>query len=222
MFPDNNIQDELKSISTVLKSGINGNLYSVPEDYFEINTINLLSNSISSIKMEVPDAFFDHFPENILSKIKSEHIPYNFEIISNSKPQVKFGVNLKPSSSKIKPARVVSFKPFYKYAIAAVFTGLIGLGIFTNLFKQNSNNLLKSEVYASASKIIENNNFDEILSSISADEATDYLTSYGQDVNSALVALSAENYKLETPEELFISENELDLFLKEYNIQSIN
>ena len=235
MFETENIKKELENISSVVKHGLRSNLYSVPEDYFEKNTLNILSK-ISTSEMKVPEGYFHNFAETVLTKVKTSPVLSLNEELNSLSPAL---LNLKSKrtysvplgyfdelsnkiSVKVKPARVVRMKPFYRYAVAAVAIGLIGVGIFTNLFKTNDNNLLNSDVYKTAYQIIDNKNFDDVLDSVPADEATAYLTSYGQDVNSALAALSAEDYNLDSPDNLFISEGELDLFLKDNGINSNN
>ena len=235
MFESDNIQKELEIISSVLKVGLSGKAYTVPEDYFESLTLNILSK-ISNSSMEVPEGYFNSFADSVLARVKSEtDISVSEELLSLS-PFLS-GLNKKniysiPSDyfdnfkisivQEIKPAKVVKMKPFYKYAVAAVATGLLGLGIFNNLNKSKHNNLLNSDVYKTAYQILDNKSFDDILESVPADDATAYLTEYGQDVNSAVAALSAEDYQLDSPDELFINDNELDEFLKVNNIKSIN
>lgn len=236
MFESDNIQKELESISPIVKFGLSGNLYSVPEDYFEVVTLKILSKLSTSTLNEVPDGYFNSFADSVLAKVKSETDLTASEELLTLSPFLsridKQNIFAIPSDyfkelsvsipEEIKPAKVVRMKPFYKYAVAAVATGLLGLGIFNNLNQSKQKDLLNSDVYKTAYQILDNKNFDDILESVPVDEATAYLTAYGQDVNSALAALSAEDYQLDNPDELFLNENELDEFLKVNNIKAIN
>lgn len=235
MFEFDPIDKELESINSVLKAGLKGDIYYLPEDYFEKNSIRILNVKATS-KLEVPEGYFGNLAENILSRIKTESEFSVSEELNTISPLLEklskeniyslplgYFENL-PSSikGKIAPARVVKMKPFYKYAIAAVITGLLGLGLFNNLNSHKEDNILKSDVYKTAYEILNKENFDEELETIPGDEATAYLKGYGQDVNSALAALSAEDYTLTSDEELFISNAELDHFLNINNINTTN
>lgn len=235
MFETENIKKELEDISTVLKHGLSGNLYNVPEDYFEKNTLNILEK-ISTSQMEVPQGYFNSLAANVLIKVKEDQglslqeelnsispVLLNLDTkINYSIPSDYFEGLASQINTKVKPARVVKMKPFYRYAVAAVATGLMGVGIFTNMYKSKENNVLNSDVYKTAYQILDNKSFEDVLASIPADAATAYLTSYGQNVNSALAALSAEDYNIESAEDFFINESELDLFLKNNGIKSNN
>lgn len=77
MYTDNNILQELTEISPVvanLKATIKGDIYRVPEDYFETLEINILEKTIlhnDSLNQEVPDGYFEGLEAAIFAKIEA-------------------------------------------------------------------------------------------------------------------------------------------------------
>lgn len=180
------IQQEIASVSENFPLNLKCDIYNVPEDYFQKFYLSFLSQKNSI----VPENYFSEFPDKILKIAKEE------------------------TTTKHYVGKIVKMKPFYNKAIAAVITGLLGLTLF-NLPFRTHNNILTSDTYKSANAILNNGNLDDIFNSIQSDAAAEYLVSHGQDVNSGIASISAENFDFENPDESLISISDLDNFLND-------
>lgn len=181
------IQQEIASVSENFPLNLKGNIYNVPEDYFQKFYLSFLSQKNSI----VPENYFNEFPDKIVKIVNKE------------------------TTIRQRESRIVKMKPFYNKAVAAVITGLLGLTLFNMPFKNTHNNFLSSDTYKSANAILNNGNLDDIFNSIQSDAAAEYLVSHGQDVNSGIASISAENFDFENPDESLISISDIDNFLND-------
>ena len=138
---------------------------------------------------EVPAGYFDELSDNILAQVKPQ--------------QVKV-VNMSRRGST-----------FLKYAVAAVFTGVMALGVF-NLINDSGNDT--DSIIALGEKIAQENTFDEELAKISDADIVKYLEATGTDVNAAVVASSMDENELPSQEEYLMDEQALDKYLNSINV----
>ena len=246
----NNREDilaEIEGISTSVAAIPFVNVFTVEETYFsvlpeiimaQINVGNAIS---SSKKFTVPDGYFESLAGNILNKIHALENDVTSELneisqllagIENKKtytvPDDYFN-NLAFDGLPREMTKVIPIsKPrsFFKYAAAAVITGLLGLGIVNIVYKNNVADPLITTAQTAivSSKQITpawNGSFDEALKSISDNEIEQYLQKNGHDVNAALVASSMDEAdKLPEATEYLLDENTLDNYLKEINLKN--
>lgn len=181
------------------------NVYSVPEDYFnglaenillrtrlEENESSLLSAAHGINVYTVPMGYFDGLPNEILKKI----------------PQ---------------PAKVVEMKrsfSVFRYAVAAVITGIIGLSVISVLNKRNiiQENLSTGTEMSMAKNIIKTNSFEQVLSTISDVDLVNYLEKSGEDVDAALVASVSDDRNLPDEVEYLTDDKTLDNLLNGLNL----
>lgn len=252
MKNNQDILQELKSISLALIPLQGINVFTVPFNYFQQfndELLNEIREDISLLpfaginRMEVPAGYFDSLASNILSKIKSLETQSVLEELKELSPALSATGNDNVFSiptryfqdlpeiilSRVhKPAIVVSMRTrssFVKYAAAAVVSGILGLSLFSVL--NNKTNIESSPLTASvvtdAKKIIQSNSFDKTLETISDEEIVGYLKNNGLDVNAALVASATETKELPAADDYIINDNTLNNFLDELNInQSTN
>ncbi|HNP53943.1 MAG TPA: hypothetical protein PKK69_04985 [Ferruginibacter sp.] len=229
---------------------------SVPEGYFDAlpglimnrikaesatsETPEILEGLSHQPVFRVPNGYFESLPDQVMARIQSA----NTETIL---PAVLQGLSDKPSFrvpagyfeslpdqvmsriNEAKPAKVISMGSrvsFFRYAVAAAFTGLIGLSLF-NLGGASNNEEVAAElspaVMAQAKQIIQNKSFDATLETISDDEITHFLQDNGQDVNSALVAsLTTDDASLPDADEYLINDETLDQLLNKLETQQTN
>ena len=121
---------------------------------------------------------------------------------------------------KVKPqqARVVLMRrrtsAFFKYAVAAAFTGVMTLGVFKFTAPETKNTELPSYVIE-GQKI---KDVDEELAKVSDDEIMKYLEASGSDVKTALVANSVDQNELPSEEDYLLDEKALDKYLNSINL----
>ena len=185
----NDILHELKDISPTVAGIPRDNVLSVPEHYFDCLDAHILFK-INDKYAGVPDGYFDTLPSEIMNRIRNE-----------------------------KPAKLISVKSTFRYSVAAIITGLIGLSLFSLLnAPEEKSNLL----YAEAKKIINSGKYEEVFKSLTEEEIENYLSAEGHDVQAALVANAAYNKELPDEIDYLLTENTLDDFLKECNIDKIS
>lgn len=245
------IYNELKELNSPLAAISNENMFTVPEGYFDtISTDVMLAINheyiideldIPVLNRNVPAGYFEGLAGEIMNKIKSESVETNSE---NEEPAILSGLRYKnvfrvpdgyfdTLSSDIlaqlpRPAKVITMKPrpvFLRYAVAAAFTGIIGLSLFnmmnhkTRVEASTGNSLAFLD---NAKDILKNNSFDAVMGSLDEDEIAGYLKSEGEDVNAALVASLTDEKNLPTEEAYFLDDKALDNFLTEQHISENN
>ncbi len=238
MLKDPTIQNELIELNSMLAGVSNTNIYTVPDGYFD-----MLSNDILSVvqqkpitlleKSTVPEGYFEGLAGEIMGKIKAgmvvedersalldglKHInvyqvPLGYfdnlaAVILNNLPQ---------------PAKVVAMKQrssFFKYAAAAVITGILGLSIISLLDKtENGDETMQPfTVMAQANVILKTNSFDQVLSTVSDDDIVNYLQNNGEDVNAALVASVTDDKNLPDEVEYLTDDQTLNNLLNELKV----
>lgn len=200
-----NAADELRTLSPMLYSIQHENVFDVPQGYFEglseailskvknenaADELRTLSPVLYSIQnenvFEVPQGYFEGLGEEVLNKVQ---------------PQPKVVVMKRRTTT------------FFKYAVAAAFTGVMALGVF-----KFTNPSVKDKLpdYVSAGLKIED--VDQELSKLSDDAIVKYLEASGSDVKTALVANSVDGNELPSEEEYLLDEKALDNYLNSINL----
>lgn len=119
--------------------------------------LNYLSAALSEVKdqnpFSIPEGYFESLPLIISQKLDNQ------------------------GSAKI--VSMSSHRSVLRYAVAAVLTGLLGLGIFSrfsNSIPDNQINLAMNEnVMKNAESIIKKDNFDEVLATLKDEDIVKYL-----------------------------------------------
>ncbi len=238
MQSNDHIQNELKELHSILAGVSNKNVYTVPDNYFEVLSLDILlainpeSNKIYDDRT-VPVGYFDSLAETILNKINAAEI-----ITQDASPLLASlkGINVyrvpesyfdNLTSSIInklaQPAKVVVMKKrmsFFNYAAAAVITGIMGLSIMSIYNKRETGELNSKPgmVMAQAKNILKTNNFDAVLATVTDAEIVKYLHKSGQDVNAALVASIADDKNLPDQIDYLTDDKTLDNLLNGLNI----
>lgn len=246
----NNREDiltELKGISPVVASIPVLNGFTVDETYFKllpqvimakIKAVNFFDTSKN---ISVPDGYFESLAGNILNKIHAlendvavelkEISPILAGIESKETYTVPAGYfnGLTYLKKQQEPAKVIAINKkssFFKYAAAAVITGLLGLSIVNIVDKSDSENSIKTtaeNITATTppNTVVMNGSFDEALQNVSDNEIEQYLQKSGQDVNAALVASSTDDVdKLPEATDYLLDENVLENYLKQNNLNN--
>lgn len=241
------ILNELKELSPVIAALEKVNVFTVPEGYFEYLSADILTgietesdlaiNASSIIAVdEVPTGYFDTVPDAILTKIKAlesndavaeikELSPMLHSIQSENIFEVPAGYFENLSADvlqKIKPqSKVVNIqsrtRTFFKYAVAAAFTGVMALGVFK--FTADSTNRIDLPDYVTAGLLVDD--VDQGLSEISNAEIVKYLEASGTDVKAAFVANSIDKNELPAQEDYLLDDQALDKYLNSINLDDL-
>ena len=241
------ISNEINAISKTLGSIPFVNVFTVDVTYFSslaqviIAKIYEEDSFDSSTDFSVPDGYFESLAGNILTKIYALENDVTVELkgisslvagIENKETYtVSEGYfnNITFLNNNRKSAKVITInKPrlFFKYAAAAVITGLLGLSIVNIVDKNNTDNSIKTTVETITGKtkpntVLMNGSFDEALQNVSDNEIEQYLQKSGHDVNAALVASSTDDVdKLPEATDYLLDENVLENYLKENNLKN--
>ncbi len=246
MENNTDILNELKGLSPVLAAIGKINVFTVPEGYFEhlgegiMMGIENESGSGSKTNPDstgatVPDGYFDSLATTILSKAKAldgEDASAEIRALSPMLYSIQdvnvYGV---PSGyfedlseiilQKVKPqATVIKMKwrsnSFLKYAAAAVFTGVMALGVFK--FTGNDPEMALPD-YVTAGLLVQD--VDSELSKITDDEIVKFLEASGTDVKTAFVVNSIDKHELPSEEDYLLDEKTLDNYLNSINLDAL-
>lgn len=179
----------------------------------------------------VPAGYFSDLPIIIINRIKEEEgRPYLSQELLLAKSNNPYTVpegyfnNLNPtahlSDNKTQPkvVKMSTSRSIFKYAVAAMFTGLLGIGAFfyfhSSTIKTENSYASNERVMKDAQNIIRQNNFNQVLSNLSDQDIVNYLKSSGEDVNAALVAsMTDEPGQLPNELDYLINDNTLNHLL---------
>lgn len=211
------VAQETKEISELIAGIGNKNIFSVDNGYF-----NQLADNIQiKLKLEpLSEAASETAGlSKTVAKIGNKNV---FAVPENYFESLAVQVNLKIS----RPAKVVSINSHFtvfRYAAAAVITGMIGLSLFMMLNKKNIDSTVSTQTAAlmsDAKQIIKTNSFDKEFADIPDAAIVEFLESKGQDVEAALVASLADDKNLPDADDYLIDENTLDDVLKTLNLNN--
>jgi hypothetical protein len=243
-----NILNELKEISALVATVPFINVFTLDQDYFNtlqlvvVAKINAEKTDVFQQNFTVPDGYFENLSENIFKRIRAGEHEAALELadispfiagISNKEtytaPNGYFDRLTFISEAKAQPAKIVRMsraQSVFKYAAAAVITGLLGISIIniTDNDTPSSQEVIASQtasVLKDADAIIKAGSFDETLQTVTDKEIEKYLQQNGQDVNAALVASSTDDAdKLPEAADYLLDENVLENYLKENNLKN--
>ncbi len=240
MNDNTTILEELKLISPVVAAIPSVNVYTVYNNYFsEAASEAMVCIAAQSLSKEnsqqVPDGYFEQLSDIILAKIKNNETVFEETSAISSTIAAIGNINVYTVSEKYfdtltfsnapvaKVVSIFSKQRIVKYAVAAVITGLLGVGLFNTV--QHNATLKMDEptatAYKEANNIIKTNSFDKALESITDKDVENYLLQNGEDVNAAIIASTAnEASTLPELEDYLNDENTLNNFLNDNNLKN--
>ena len=203
--------------------------------------VDILSANLTSLAgknvYEVPQGYFDELPDSILAKIKTAETedaateirtlsPMLYSIQNENVfevPQGYFGNLSDEILDKAKPqSKVIPMQRrssnIFKYAVAAVFTGVMALGVFK--FTGNSTEKIELPNYVMIG-LNDIKDVDQELAKISDADIVKFLEANGTDVKTAMVANSIDENKLPSQEDYLFDEQALDKYLNSINVDEL-
>jgi len=206
-----NAATEIQGLSPVLSVLQNKNSFETPAGYFDTLTDNIFQ-SIKTQKVE--DAAVElKALSPMLYSIQDENV---FEV-----PQGYFEMLGDAVLNKVKPQpKVIKMQrrssTFLKYAVAAVFTGVMALGVFKFTGKPAVKALPE---YVTAGMQIDD--IDGELAKISDAEIVKFLEASGTDIKTAFVANSIDENELPSQEDYLLDDKALDKYLNNINLDDL-
>ncbi|HSV10131.1 MAG TPA: hypothetical protein VLI68_05140 [Hanamia sp.] len=240
------ILNELKTISPLLTSLQKVNVFKVPDNYFEdldqrISTSVFLHQDEKNASQKIPAGYFDSLSDRILSKIKNENTENAIEEIKQISPALHYlkeeTIFTVPENyfdnlsneivEKIhgKNAKIISLnfaKKWWKYAAAAVITGIIAISSL-QIFNQKSD---KEKIAASYIQVAQQyktpQKLEEGIASLSPDEIAKYLEKTGTALDEETLIKDTDTTNLPTTDDYLTDENALNNFLNSINSGTTN
>jgi len=251
MKPHEDIFNELKGISPAVAAVPFVNVFRVQEGYFagigaELQARIAADQTYASKDVSVPEGYFDSLATTILQKIRREENVTAAEEMAALSPVISAIGNANiftvPQgyfeqlnfSTEVKTAKVIKMNPLrsvFKYAAAAVITGLLGISVINltdndtssvtdNPVIQTASAANTADIMKTANDIIQNGSFESEFNTISDTDIQQYLALRGQDVNAALVASSVDDAALPEATDYLLDENTLDEYLNTNNLNN--
>lgn len=239
------ILNELQSLSPTLTELHGVNLYTVPNGYFNVLSEDIL-HSIQVAKYgivnsaqkqdttDVPQGYFENLADTILTKIKQEdnvseelrrlspmlYSVQNEKVYTVTKNYFEQLHTELMEKVQLQQAIVTTMHKrnftFIKYAVAAVFTGIITFGAF----KFTTTNKL-DDTTKQGLAIAKNNSFDIELNKLTDEDIVKYLSNSSTDADVALLINVVDENELPTQEDYLIDEKALDNFLDNVNLEDL-
>lgn len=244
------IFNELNGISPAVAAVPYVNVFRVHPGYFagigaELKARIAADQAYASKDVSVPEGYFDGLAANILQKIRSEENMSVAQEMKELSPVISAIGNANiftvpqgyfeqlSFTAEVKTAKVIKMNPLrsvFKYAAAAVVTGLLGISVInltdndtavvTNPVIQTASVAKTENIMRTANDIILKGSFENEFNTISDKDIEQYLTQSGQDVNAALVASSAYDGALPEATDYLLDENTLDDYLNTNNLNN--
>ena len=211
--------DEIRNLSPLLYAIQNKNVFEVPVGYFEnvnsaiidkiktatskeeIKAISPLLYSIPGKEVfEVPDAYFTNLPDAILKKVQ----PPTAKVISMHRRSL-----------------------FVKYAVAAMMTGVMALGLYKYIDKPGSVVTVEIPVATLDASIEKGKNmndtqFNEALENLTEADIAKYLVKNGDIADVAVLRNNLDESSLPSLEDYLLNESTLENYLKEIEKSALN
>lgn len=201
--------DEMKVLSPLLYKLQPKNVYQVPPGYFE-NVHHEIIDNLANIDakqelqvlspllftlqskniFKIPAGYFDNFPNTILNTMQ---------------PQ--------PAKVVAMPRRV----PFLKYAVAAMLTGALALGVYkyANQTTTSTPNPVALEAFVESGRSMNDKQFNEALQNLSEADIAKYLEKNSDIADVAVLRNNLDENVLPSQDDYLLDETTLDNYLKE-------
>ena len=201
---------------------------------------NSLPHAISgNLQADVPAGYFDHLADTIMGRIKAEQnetlstdsealSPLLYSLKSKNVFEVPHGyfetvadailVKIQAQPSKLVVMRKRS-TVFMKYAVAAVFTGMMALGVFK--FIKPTDTVIPAKldaVVADGYQIYKAHTFDQEFAKVSDEDIIKYLQANGENVDAQTIAdQTLDANSLPSQADYLMDDKALDKYLDNIN-----
>lgn len=220
----------------------------VPAGYFDILSNNILSKIegtaahelqeispfMAGIKKvtpyEVPANYFEELPGNTVAGVNENNIPGILQGANKLQPfTIPVGYFEQLAGSILNKvhqdtsAKIIAMPKrrniILKYAAAAVFTGMVAMGVYKyagDIKINNPGSVVLSSVIEEGKKMDEKK-FDEKLNSLNEEDIIKYLDHNGSEADVAVLTSGIEEGNVPAQEEYFTDEAAFDKFIEDIN-----
>jgi hypothetical protein len=234
MKQNTEILQELEAISPALAAVPRVNVYSVYDNYFAEMQNDVLAAIADKNLLAVPEGYFENLATNILQKVKANDVAEELQNISATVANIgnknvytapqNYFEKLTHATAEKQVGKLVPIKnsgaKIVRFAAAAVVTGLLGLGIFTFVQKNNDSKNQTAALIKEGEKIINTNSFDADFATLTDKDLEKFLVESGENIEAAMVATTAEEAELPEVIDYYLDENTLNNFLNENNLKN--
>ncbi len=208
-------------ISSLLSNSRNLNVFEVPYGYFE-NIATVILNEVKESQYTVADELKVLSP--LLLSIQETNV---FEV-----PTGYFtGISANVLSAVVQPVqgKVIPFgksKTLFRYAAAAVITGVMALGVYKYIQQPvNPKVFVGTQVAALAPAIekgmkMNDQQLNAGLDSLTKEDIARYLENNGSDVDMSLLSSNSEDIDLPSQDEYLLDDKTLENYLNKINFQN--
>jgi hypothetical protein len=238
MKPGADILQELQELNSLLTGMDRVNVFTVPEGYFETVSAIILFNNKVDLGQAVPNGYFENLADNILNKIKAQQLeetaadelrqlsPMLYSIQDSNVFEVPAGyfnsvadavtAKLKPQAPVVKMGIRASFM---KYAAAAMVICFLTLGIFKIVHKSIDGTQVAMTLDPSIQKgkVMNDQQFNDALNKLSADEIAGYLEKNGNETDIAELSANIDDNNLPKQDDYILDQSALEKYLSDDN-----
>ena len=239
MKPFDEISAELYTISPLLAGAERINPFSLPDGYFNLFPGILLQKinngpagslpGFEKYSQSVPDGYFENLSTSILNRIRHISIAEELKDVSSmlypvrnenvfSVPEGYFNDLASEIIEKAKPkAKVIPFKkkePVWRYAVAAVMTGVIGVSslmVFNR--SQSVNESAISSYIQAASEYKNDQQINDGISKVPDEAIIKYLENTGTETDNEVLTSGFEENDLPAQKDYLQDSKTLDNYL---------
>lgn len=223
-------------LAAPVPAGYFDNLAATVLDQLKMQTEAVVPELLTSIApanvFEVPGGYFDSVAASVMARIQAgkeavaetralspvlDNIGNKnvYEIPAGYFEELPLAV-MQQVSPKAKVVSMPKRSNFFKYAVAAAFTGAVALGVF-----KFTGSPAKTELPAYVTAGLQVQDVDQELAKIADDDIVKYLEANGTDVKTAMVANSVEDHELPAQEDYLLDEKALDTYLNSINVNDL-
>ena len=209
-----------KEISPQLLSIQYKNVFEVPEGYFD----NISSSVLDKIK-ELQNSATNDLKEisPLLLSVQHKNV---FEVPEDYFSTVSGNVlnAVKPTPGKV--VNMFRVRSLLKYAVAALITGAMALGVYKNVNQPAATHISPGIDVVTLNPSIEKGKnmneqqFDDALNNLTKDDITSYLEKNGSEEDVSLLTSSADEIDLPNKDEYLLDEKTLENYLDKIKFQN--
>jgi hypothetical protein len=219
MENNNNIQNELETISALVASIPKVEVYEVPEGYFDMLCVETLKSVTNNPNCyTVPEDYFQQLPSNIATELYQTEDSAAFSKVNPFEtPENYFNQLAASTLAEVKKNQSKSTiqKRIIQLCVAAIFIAFVGFGI---QFISSKNT--QQPTTEANGLVINFNNDEATFDQINETDYVEFLTENGHDVNAALVATLTDEQSLPAEEDYILDNNKLETYLETLNINT--
>jgi hypothetical protein len=236
MKTNEDILNELLTISPLLAGIDRKNVFTVPEGYFNTLNQHIINRTVHNQTLSsVPEGYFDNLAGQVLNKIKAEedvtletlapHLQALQHINVFRVPNGYFNDLASVVLNKIqRPARVIEIqrRSIWKYAAAAIVTGFIAvnsLWTFNNTSQPVASKTFQKlglpSYFSEAYQYKTEDELNEAIASLPSDDIVSYLQNTGTVADNEQLNSAIDTKNMPSQDDYLNDENTLETYLKQ-------